>query len=145
MLLANVMFLIVGFGGAKLFAQITLIPRTFLWPSVFMLSVVGSYALATSIVDVWIMLIFGLIGYVMRRHGFSLAPVIIGLILGGLVETSLRQSMIMFDQSVLGFFERPLAMAFFALTLVSLFGRPARQAMMRRIRARRAAARGAAD
>ncbi|HEX6143866.1 MAG TPA: tripartite tricarboxylate transporter permease [Geminicoccaceae bacterium] len=144
MLIANLMFLAVGFAGAKLFARITMIPRTFLWPSVFMLSVVGSYALATSIVDVWIMLIFGLIGYFMRRHGFSVAPVIIGLILGGLVETSLRQSMIMFDQSVLGFFSRPLALTFFALTLVSLFGRPVRKAIVRRLRERRAGPREAA-
>ena len=145
MLIANVMFLFVGFGGAKLFARITMIPRTFLWPSVFMLSVVGSYALATSIVDVWLMLIFGVIGYFMRRHGFSPAPVIIGLILGGLVETSLRQSMIMFDQSLLGFFDRPLAMAFFVLTLVSLFGRPVRLAIVRRMRARRGPAEDAAE
>jgi putative tricarboxylic transport membrane protein len=140
MLWANIMFLAVGLGGAKLFSRITLIPRTFLWPSVFMLAVVGSYALATSIVDVWIMLIAGLIGYVMRNHGFSPAPVIIGLILGGLVETSLRQSMIMFDQSLLGFLNRPLALAFFLLTLVSLFGRPVRNAIVRRVRSRRMAA-----
>jgi putative tricarboxylic transport membrane protein len=140
MLLANIMFLVVGLGFAKVFAQITLIPRNFLWPSVFILSVVGSYALATSIVDVWIMLIFGLIGYVMRNHGFSPAPLIIGLILGGLVETSLRQSMIMFDQSLTGFLGRPLALAFFLLTLVSLFGRPVRKAIMHRLRAHRTSA-----
>ena len=138
MLLANIMFLVIGLACAKLFARITLIPTTFLWPAVFVLALVGAYALKTSIVDVWIMLICGLIGYVMRQHGFSPAPVIIGLILGGLLETTLLQSMIIFDQSWLGFLGRPIALAFFALTLVSLFGRPLRQAIARRRQARRA-------
>ncbi len=122
MLIANVMFLGLGLAGAKVFARVTLIPRTFLWPAVFVLAVVGSYALAQSMIDVWIMLIFALLGFVFRRYEFSPAPIIMGLILGELVENSLKQSFLIFDHNLLLFFERPIAVLFFALTLAGLFG-----------------------
>ena len=94
MLLSNVLFLLVGLVGAKVFSRISLIPTTLLWPTVFALCFVGAYGLEQSIVDVWIMMIAGLLGFVLKRYGFSPAPIIMGLVLGTLVETSLAQSMI---------------------------------------------------
>jgi putative tricarboxylic transport membrane protein len=122
MLLANLMFLILGLLGAKLFAQITLIPRTFLWPAVFVLAVVGSYSLHRSFFDVWIMVSFGFLGFILRRYGFSAAPLIMGLILGELIESSLRQSLIIMDHDWFGFLSRPLAVTFFLFTVFSLAG-----------------------
>ncbi len=122
MLVANVMFMGLGMLGAKVFARVTLIPRTFLWPSVFALAVVGSYALTQSMLDVWVMLTFGLLGFLFRRYGFSPAPIIMGLILGELVENSLKQSLLIFDHNWLLFFERPIVVMFFVLTLAGLFG-----------------------
>ncbi len=122
MLVANVMFMGLGMVGAKVFARVTLIPRTFLWPSVFALAVVGSYALTQSMLDVWVMLIFGLLGFLFRRYGFSPAPIIMGLILGELVENSLKQSLLIFGHNWLLFFERPIVVTFFVLTLAGLFG-----------------------
>ena len=122
MLVANVMFLGLGMVGAKVFARVTLIPRTFLWPSVVALAVVGSYALEQSLLDVWIMLIFGLLGFVFRRYGFSPAPIIMGLILGELVENSLKQSLLIFEHNWLMFFQRPIVVIFFLLTVAGLFG-----------------------
>ena len=86
MLIANVLFFIFGFFGAKLFARITRSKQNFLWPMIFAVSVCGTYSLSQSIIDVWIMLFFGVLGFFMRRFGFSVVPVIIGLILGELVE-----------------------------------------------------------
>jgi putative tricarboxylic transport membrane protein len=120
MLLANLLFLFVGIAGAKFFARISLVPPALLWPSVFVLCLVGAYGVEQSMVDVWVMLASGLLGYVLRRHGFGAAPIIMGLVLGGLVETSLAQSMILFDQRWTGFFGRPVAMAFFALAVASI-------------------------
>ena len=90
MLIANVLFFIFGFFGAKIFARITLVPNKILWPMIFAVSVCGTYSLSQSILDVWIMIFFGVIGFFMRRYGFSVVPVIIGLILGELVEGTLR-------------------------------------------------------
>ena len=120
MFVANVMFFGLGLMGAKLFARVTLIPNAFLWPMVFMLAVVGTYALDQSIMDVWIMLGCGVLGFVMRRFGFSVVPVAIGLILGELVETTFKQSMVMFDNNAWLFFTRPIADIFFLLTVAGL-------------------------
>jgi putative tricarboxylic transport membrane protein len=121
MLLANFMFLGVGLAGAKIFSRITLIPRTILWPSVFVFSVIGAYSGSSSLFDVWVMLIAGIVGFIMLRHGFGPAPFVMGLILGKLVEESLSQSMIIFDNNWLRFFERPFAVLFFFLTILGLF------------------------
>jgi len=121
MLVANVLFLGIGAVGAKLFARITLIPNAFLWPSVFVLAVVGAYSLEQNVVDIYVMLAFGLIGYVGRRYGFSPAPIIMGLVLGEMVENTLKQSLIIFDHNWLRFLERPIVDVFFALTLLGFF------------------------
>jgi putative tricarboxylic transport membrane protein len=132
MLLANLLFLVIGLGGAKIFARISLVPPTLLWPAVFVLCFVGAYGLEQSLVDVWVMVFAGLIGFVLKRHGFAAAPIIMGLVLGGLIETSLAQSMIIFDQDWTGFLTRPVAVVFFALALVGLIGAPLRRAWRKR-------------
>ena len=133
MLLANFMFLGIGLAGAKLFSRITLIPRQLLWPSVFVFSMIGSYSYSSSIFDVWVMLVAGIIGFLMLRHGFGPAPMVMGLILGGLVEESLSQSMIIFDNNWLRFFESPIVIVFFVFTLTGLFW-PLVALLIRRLR-----------
>jgi putative tricarboxylic transport membrane protein len=132
MLLSNLLFLAVGLIGAKLFSRISLVPATLLWPTVFALCFVGAYGLEQSLVDVWVMLVAGLIGFGLKRYGFSPAPIIMGLVLGGLVETSLAQSMIIFDQEWTGFLGRPISLAFFALALISVLNGPVRRMLKRR-------------
>ena len=120
MLIANFAFLGIGLAGAKVFSRITLIPRTFLWPSVFCFSIVGAFAYSSSMFDVWVMLIAGVLGFLMLRHGFGPAPLVMGLILGKLVEESFSQSMIILDNNWLRLLESPIVVFFFALTLLSL-------------------------
>jgi len=119
-LIANILFFVLGFFGAKIFARITLVPNKLLWPMIFAVSVCGTYSLNQSIIDVWLMLLFGVIGFFMRRYGFSVVPVIIGLILGELVEGTLRQSLVIFDGNWLMFLQRPIALTFFVLSLIAL-------------------------
>ena len=120
MLIANIMFFVLGFFGAKIFARITLVSNKLLWPMIFAVSVCGTYSLSQSLIDVWIMLLFGVIGFFMRRYGFSVVPVIIGLILGELVEGTLRQSLVIFDGNWLMFLTRPIVLTFFILSLIAL-------------------------
>jgi putative tricarboxylic transport membrane protein len=134
MLIANFMFLGIGLVGARVFSRITLIPRTLLWPAVFVFAMIGSYAHGASLFDVWLMLFSGMLGFVMLRHGFALAPLVMGLILGPLVEESFSQSMIMYDNNVLLLFESPIVSVLFALTLAGLFG-PTVMRLVRRLRA----------
>ncbi|MDE0002107.1 MAG: tripartite tricarboxylate transporter permease [Rhodospirillaceae bacterium] len=129
MLLANILFLFIGLFGAKVFSRISLVPRTFLWPTVFALCLVGAYGLNQSMVDVWIMIVSGLVGYVLKRNGFGPAPIIMGIVLGGLIETSLAQSLIIFDQQWSGFLRQPIAAGLLLLAAISVGGRPLRRCL----------------
>jgi putative tricarboxylic transport membrane protein len=120
MLVANIMFLVIGLGGAKIFSRVTMIPRTLLWPAVFVFSLIGSYASGAALFDVWVMMASGIVGFVMLRHGFSPAPLVMGLILGHLVEESFSQSMMLLDNAWWRFFESPIVDFFFFLTVIGL-------------------------
>ncbi len=118
MFLANLIFLGAGLAGAKLFSQIIRVPNYVLNPIILVLCAVGSYALNNNIADVWIMLVSGIIGYKMREHGFSAAPVVLGLVLGELIEISLRRSLIIFKNNPFIFFTRPYSLLFLFLTVL---------------------------
>jgi putative tricarboxylic transport membrane protein len=122
MLVANLMFLGMGLYAAKFFARISLIPSAILWPIVFALSIVGSYSLSSSLLDVWIVLIFGVIGFFARRHGFAVAPIAVGLILGEMVESNLQNSLKMFEGKWWLIFTQPLAVLFLLLAFLGLCG-----------------------
>jgi putative tricarboxylic transport membrane protein len=121
MLVANVLWLGLGLMAAKLFARLTLVPDAILWPSVFALAVIGAYSLNQSMLDVWVMLVFGVLGYFLRRFGFSVVPIAMGLILGDLLENSLKQSLIIFKRDWTLFFTRPITVFFFACALLGVF------------------------
>jgi putative tricarboxylic transport membrane protein len=116
MLAANLLYLAMGLFAAKLFARISLIPNAYLWPAVFVLSVIGAYGPNQSMIDVGIMLAAGIIGFIFRRYGFSPAPLIMGLVLGTMAEETLKQSLIIFDHDWLRFFTRPIVVGLFAIT-----------------------------
>lgn len=122
MFLANLMFLFMGLYAAKIFARISLVPSAILWPIVFCLSIIGAYALSNSMLDVWLAMLFGVIGYIFRRFGFSVAPIAVGLILGEMVETNLQNSLMMFEGKWWLIFTQPLAALFFVLAFLGLFG-----------------------
>ena len=122
MMFVNILFLGIGLYGAKLFARVTLVPVQVLWPCVFIFSIVGAYALDQSMFDVWVALAAGIIGYFMRLFGFSVVPLAIGLILGGMLETRFGQSMVMLDEQWWLLPTRPLTLFFLVLTALALFG-----------------------
>jgi putative tricarboxylic transport membrane protein len=137
MLVANVMFFALGLFAAKLFARVTLVPRGILWPIVFAFSVLGAYSLAQSMLDVYIALIFGVVGYLFRRFGFAVAPVAIGLILGEMVETNLQNSLKIFEGDWTQILMQPLA-AFFLILAVLGISQPYIVGYFRKRKARRA-------
>ena len=122
MFIANVMFMLMGLYAAKLFARVSLVPTAILWPIVFALSVIGAYAFQGQLLDVWLALIFGVIGFFARRHGFSVAPIAVGLILGEMVETNLQHSLKMFDGAWWMILTQPLALMFLIFAFLGLCG-----------------------
>ncbi|MXY33908.1 MAG: C4-dicarboxylate ABC transporter permease [Boseongicola sp. SB0664_bin_43] len=119
MLGANLCFLFLGMAGAKLFSRITLIPTTILWPCVFCLAALGAFSIQQNMFDVGTMLVFALLGYFMNRHGYAPAPVVLGLILGELIETTFKQSYLIYDGNLFAILQQPIALTFLVL---SVFG-----------------------
>jgi putative tricarboxylic transport membrane protein len=125
LILANILILPLGLISGKAMSKlITGIPVTILAPFVFLLSVIGSFAINNNMADVYIMLIFGVIGFIGRKAGFSAGPIVLGLILGSICEQGLVQSILMgrAKGSTLGiFFNRPISIILIFLTIISAF------------------------
>lgn len=121
-LVANILMGIIGLLGARYFVKITSIPNKILIPVIIGLCVVGSYAISNNFFDVWLMVIFGIVGYLMRKLGFHPAPVVLGMILGPIMETGLRESFLLAKGSVLQYyFTRPISVGLMILIVLSLF------------------------
>ncbi|MBC5811231.1 MAG: tripartite tricarboxylate transporter permease [Candidatus Eremiobacteraeota bacterium] len=116
---ANFMVFALGFVGVPLFARVTLIPRKFLMAAIVALCFVGAYANGSNMLAVWTALAFGIIGFLLRRAGVSVAPIVLGLVLGPLLETNLRQAMIISNGNWLYLLQSPIALFLYALGLAS--------------------------
>jgi putative tricarboxylic transport membrane protein len=115
----NAMILLVGLAGTRLWVQIMRVPTRFLWPTVLVLSVVGSYALRSSSFDVLVMLAAGVLGYLMIKGGYPLAPLVIGVILGPIAESGFRRAMIISGGGY-DWLLNPIPLTLLVLTLASL-------------------------
>jgi putative tricarboxylic transport membrane protein len=107
------------------------IPYAYLYPLIIMFCIVGVYEVAHSIVDVWIMLIMGVLGYLLRKFSFDPAPLVLGLVIAPIFEQSLRQSLIMSNGNYFIFFNRPIA-AGLLIVSVGLLALSAYAFLMRR-------------
>ena len=116
--LANVIFLVLGIYLAPYFARVTSTPNSLLIPGIAILSVIGSYAMNNNLFDVWLMIGFGISGYFLEKGGFSTGALVLGLILGPIAELGFGQSLIMSSGSPLIFFERPLCIILWIITLL---------------------------
>jgi putative tricarboxylic transport membrane protein len=128
MYVGNVMLLILNLPLVGLFVNLLRIPYPVLYPLILVFAILGVYAVNASVVDVWIMAMTGVAGYLLRKLGFELAPVVLGLVLGPMLEMSLRQSLALSGGSYAIFVQRPIAASLLAvaatLMLVSLWRRP---------------------
>ena len=118
LLVANIMMLIVGAMMAQVFSRVLKLPHALVMGAVVALSLAGSFVIRFSILDVWMAVIAGLAGLLLRYANVPLAPIVIGFILGTPLETNLRQGLIVTQMQPLKFLERPIAVGFFAITLL---------------------------
>jgi putative tricarboxylic transport membrane protein len=116
--LANLLMLPFGWIAIKSGKQILRVPRNILIPTILIFCVVGSYAMTNSVFGIWIMLFMGVVGWLMEEHGFPIAPAILGLVLGEMLEQNFMTSMIKADGNFVQFFERPIAAVLGVLTLL---------------------------
>lgn len=117
--LANIVMLLIGLLGNKLWVRIIAAPKKILYPIIIALSFIGSYFIQNSLFDVGTCIAFGLFGWLLKRGGFPTAPVILGLILGNMIEENLRLSLI--KGGFIEFFVRPGSLFILILALVSFF------------------------
>jgi len=117
LILANFAMLVMEFFGLRVFAKLLSVPKHILLPIIFSLCVVGAYGLNNRLFDVWVVLFFGVIGFVLTKLKFPTAPMILGIILGPMAETGFRRGMQLNDGNFFAFFQRPIADFFFAATV----------------------------
>jgi len=124
MYVGNLMLLALNLPLVGLFVNLLRIPYAYLYPCILAFCILGCYSVSNSAVDVWIMLVMGAVGYVLRKFDYDLAPVALGLVLAPMLELSVRQSLAMSAGDYSIFVTRPIALTLFgcgvALVLLSL-------------------------
>jgi putative tricarboxylic transport membrane protein len=115
MYVGNLMLLALNLPFVGLFVSVLRIPYAYLYPLIVMFCIIGVYEVSHSIVDVWIMLIMGGVGYVLRKLDFDPAPLVLGLVIAPIFELSLRQSLVMSNGDWSIFFWRPISATLLAL------------------------------
>ncbi len=124
---ANLFALLINIAFIPAFIAVLKMPFTVLAPIIFVLCVIGGYVPTQSMHDVWLMLGFGVVGYLMRKLDYPMAPAVLAIVLGPLAEPALRQSLIGSHGDMTIFFTRPIsgsimavAVVFFALPIISM-------------------------
>jgi putative tricarboxylic transport membrane protein len=120
MYVGNIMLVILNLPLIGLWVKILKVPYRMLMPLILLCCLIGAYSTGNNAMDVVIMIIFGVVGYVLRKVGYELAPLILALILGPLMETNFRNSLTLSDGSLLIFLTRPISVTFLAISALLL-------------------------
>ncbi|RHW35900.1 tripartite tricarboxylate transporter permease [Lysinibacillus yapensis] len=118
MYLGNIILLAINIIAIPFFLYIVKVPYKLIIPIIVVLCLVGTYSLNHSILDVWLLIIFGIIGFFMKLYGYSPAALVLALVLGPTAENTLRQSLIMSEQGLGIFVARPVSLIFLLIILI---------------------------
>ncbi len=129
LLLANIFMLILGMASVRIFSRIVTIPGSILMPIVTTLCVVGGYALNNSTFDLCVMATFGILGYIMTKTGFPLAPLLLAMILESIIEVNFRRALSISNNDYSVFFTRPICAIFLAISVLILLNMIRKQIM----------------
>jgi len=120
-IVANIFMLFFGLAGIRLFAHIVKVPKKLLLPIVVIFCLIGSYAITNNIFDIWVVLAFSVIGYYMEKFKYPLPPLILGVVLGPIIESNLRRALIQSQQDISIFFTKPISAIFLSIVIISIF------------------------
>ncbi|MFA5448021.1 MAG: tripartite tricarboxylate transporter permease [Sphaerochaeta sp.] len=118
LMLANIFMLISEYGGMRLFVKILNVPKQILLPIVLSLCVIGAYGVNNRMFDVWTMLFFGILGFVMKKFEVPSTPLLLGFILGPIIETELRRGLMRSQGSFVRFFTEPISGVILTITII---------------------------
>ncbi len=117
---ATLAIFIYGVGLSRLLLKVLAIPRSRLMPIVFVLCAIGSYAITSRLFDIYVMIGFGIVGYILRRMRYPMAPLVLGIILGDILDKNLRRGLVLTDGDLTPFFTRPICLVLWVITLSSI-------------------------
>jgi putative tricarboxylic transport membrane protein len=120
MLYATLGIFVFGLLLVRPLLKVLQIPREIIMPIVFVLCVIGSYAIAQRLFDVWTMLGFGIVGFVLRRYNYPMAPFVLGIVLGDLLDKNLRRGLVLSDGDLTPFFTRPISAVLAAICIATI-------------------------
>lgn len=125
LIVANVVLLVFAFAISKYIVRVVLLPTQYLVPVILVLTVIGMFALSSSMFDTWFMLLFGVLGFLMREFNYSIIPLVLGVILGPLAEGAFRRSLAISqgDPSIF-FVSSPIAVVLWILIILVFVGEP---------------------
>jgi len=118
---ANIFLIFLGILGARYFVRVLYLSKKLLIPIILVLCIVGSYAVSNNLFDVKLTIIFGVLGYIMQKLNFPIAPVVLGIVLGPIAEVSMRQALIMSKGNYAIFFIRPISIVLLILAIICLY------------------------
>ncbi len=120
MLYATLGILVFGLLLVRPLLKVLQIPREIIMPIVFVLCVIGSYAISQRLFDVWTMLGFGIAGFILRRYNYPMAPFVLGIVLGDLLDKNLRRGLVLSDGDLTPFFIRPISAVLAAICIATI-------------------------
>ena len=120
LLIGNLVMLAMGLLGTKLWAKVLEVPKNILTPIVLAICLFAAYAESGNVFTVWLALLFGILGYFLRKYGFPVAPIVLAIVLGSMIEISFRRSLILSDGSLAILVTRPVALVILGLATLSV-------------------------
>jgi putative tricarboxylic transport membrane protein len=109
MMLATIGILIYGLTLTKFLVKVLRVPTTIVVPIIMVLCTIGTFALASRLFDIWVMVAFGILGFALRKYGYPMAPLVLGIVLGDLLEKNFRRGLVLSDGDLLPFVTRPIS------------------------------------
>lgn len=134
MYLGNVMLLILNLPLVQVFGQITKVPKPILLPLITLMCLVGVYSVNSSYVDLYVLALFGILGFVLRDLGYSPAPLVLALVIGPMMETAMRESLMINQGAVAPMIFRPIAGTIYLVSALALFVPPLLRLIRRKAR-----------
>jgi putative tricarboxylic transport membrane protein len=122
-LLASAAMLVLGLSMVKWLVKVLMVPRAKLMPIIFTLCVVGAFAIQGRVFDIGVMVFFGLAGYILREMNYPMAPLILGIILGDILDKNLRRALILSDGRIGPFFNQPIGLVLFIVTALIILSK----------------------
>lgn len=120
LLLGNIVMFLMGLLGTPLWAKVVTVPKKILTPIVLAMVIFASFAESSNTFQMWVALFFGFVGYLMRKYDYPVAPVVLAVVLGEMIETSFRRTLVISDGSYSLFVTRPFALVFLLISVGSI-------------------------